>query len=264
MNMNFALRLLMPLAAIVLTSLAPAATAAETATPAPGPVIASGTVPDEAARAAILGRLRAIYGNDRIVDQLEVGGVLPPPGWTGRVTAALGDNLRQIRDGRLEIDGTRVALSGTVANEVQRQGLVSEIARALSPAYTVNSSLRIGKSAQSTLDDALANRIIEFRSGSATLTPQGIALVDQLARVVRDLGSERIQIIGHTDSSGERLANVALSLARAGTVRDYLVNKGIAAERLSALGAGPDRPIADNASEDGRARNRRIEFRIVR
>ena len=93
--------------------------------------------------------------------------------------------------------------------------------------------------------------------------PQGVELLDELAGIIRTLDASRIQIIGHTDSSGERLANVALSLARADAVRTYLIRQGIAAERLGTLGAGPDRPLADNATEAGRARNRRIELRVV-
>lgn len=227
-------------------------------------VVASGVVPDEAARSAILTRLRDVYGASLVVDRLEVGGVVPPPNWTEYMSKLLGPNLKQIRGGQLQVNGTQIALKGTVSNEAQRQKIVSDMATALNPTYTVDNALVVGASAQSMLDQTLSNRVIEFEVSSATLTPTGIAIVDEMEAAIKQLGTPRIQIIGHTDSSGERLANVALSLARAGTVRDYLVNKGIAAERLSALGAGPDRPIADNASEDGRARNRRIEFRIVR
>lgn len=127
----------------------------------------------------------------------------------------------------------------------------------------MRSTLRVGNNAQASLDEVLARRIVEFRSGSATLTPQGVELLDELAGIIRTLDASRIQIIGHTDSSGERLANVALSLARADAVRTYLIRQGIAAERLGTLGAGPDRPLADNATEAGRARNRRIELRVV-
>jgi OOP family OmpA-OmpF porin len=62
---------------------------------------------------------------------------------------------------------------------------------------------------------------------------------------------------------GARAANLVLSQARAVAGRDYLRGKGIAAERISVAGEGPDRPVADNASAEGRARNRRIEFHVV-
>ena len=115
----------------------------------------------------------------------------------------------------------------------------------------------------SMLDQTLSNRVIEFEVGSATLTPAGVAIVDEMAQAIGRLGAPRIQIIGHTDSSGERMSNVVLSLSRANSVRDYLVSKGLPGEMLSALGAGPDRPLASNDTPEGRAKNRRIEFRLA-
>ncbi|KAA3655339.1 MAG: OmpA family protein [Proteobacteria bacterium] len=248
--------------AVVLALLCPFVHAQSRATQA-DEVIASGVVPDEAARSAILSRLRELYGATAVVDRLEVGGVVPPPNWTDYMGKLLGPNLRQIRGGQLQVNGTQIALKGTVSNEAQRQQIVSDMATALNPTYTVDNALVVGASAQSTLDQTLSNRVIEFESGSATLTPAGVAIVDEMAVAITRLGAPRIQIIGHTDSSGERMANVVLSLSRANSVRDYLVRKGLPGEMLSALGAGPDRPVADNETPEGRAKNRRIEFRMA-
>jgi OOP family OmpA-OmpF porin len=227
------------------------------------PVIIAGTVPDEAARAALLTRLRELYGAARVVDQLEVGGVVPPPNWTQHVTAALTADLVQVRGGELQVNGTQVALRGQVANEAQRQQIASDIATALNPAYTVNNALTVAQDPQRLIDQTLANRVVEFELGAATLTAQGVAVLDKLVAAIATLEAPRIQVVGHTDSSGDRLANIGLSLARAEAVRHYLAGKGIAADRMSALGAGPDRPVASNATAEGRARNRRIEFHIL-
>jgi len=70
-------------------------------------------------------------------------------------------------------------------------------------------------------------------------------------------------IEGHTDSTGTPLANQALSRARAEAVRMALIQRGIAPDRLQAQGLGNEQPLADNHSADGRARNRRIEFRAI-
>ena len=113
------------------------------------------------------------------------------------------------------------------------------------------------------LDDALANRIIESESGSATLAPKGRAILDEMGAAMRRIGTARVQIIGHTDASGRRDTNVALSLARAQAVKAYLQQQGIAAGNMSVQGLGPDQPVADNATPEGRARNRRIEFRVL-
>lgn len=228
-----------------------------------GRIVVSGVVPDEAARTAILGRLRTLYGSAAVVDQLETGGVIPPPQWTEHVTRLIGPDLKDVRQGRLEVAGTRVAIRGKVADETRRQQIGTGMAASLATGYTFDNALAAGDGAQGTLDRTLANRVVEFESGSATLTPVGVALLDEMAHAIRALGTPPVQIIGHTDATGERLANIGLSLARADAVRAYLIGKGIPADTLSALGAGPDRPLTTNDTATGRARNRRIEFRLA-
>jgi len=120
-----------------------------------------------------------------------------------------------------------------------------------------------GGEAQSLLDKTLSNRVVEFESGSATLTPAGRTILDEMAAVIRQIGNPKIQLIGHTDNLGNRQGNVMLSLARADTVRQYLAEKGVPADSLSAVGAGPDQPVAPNDTVEGRAKNRRIEFRLA-
>jgi OOP family OmpA-OmpF porin len=79
--------------------------------------------------------------------------------------------------------------------------------------------------------------------------------------VLPKLAGKRIEIVGHTDNSGSRALNLALSQSRAETVKSYLAGKGINPATLSAVGVGPDQPVAPNDKEENRARNRRIEFR---
>src|SRR5690606_13667714 len=85
------------------------------------PVIAAGTVPDEATKAAVLGRLRELYGAQRVVDRIEVDAVIAPPNWRERVVAMLGPDLQQVSGGELKIDGNSVRISGQVGNEAERQ-----------------------------------------------------------------------------------------------------------------------------------------------
>ncbi|WP_230968947.1 OmpA family protein [Nitrogeniibacter aestuarii] len=227
------------------------------------PVKVSGTVPDEATRAEILARLRDIYGPKGVIDAIEVGGVVPPPNWKKHVTAMITDDLKGIRQGQLHIDGTQVQLSGQVGNEAQRQGIASRVATALNPTYVVDNELVVVEQAQEVIDATLADRIIEFQSGSAQLTDSGIAVLDEMAQAIARFDGAEIQVVGHTDDSGSRMANIALSLSRANAVRDYLMSKGIDGGRIMALGAGPDKPITTNDTAEGRARNRRIEFRML-
>jgi OOP family OmpA-OmpF porin len=82
--------------------------------------------------------------------------------------------------------------------------------------------------------------------------------------VARGCSELRLEIQGHTDSSGQRDDNLRLSRKRAEAVKAYLVAQGLSPDRLDAKGFGPDRPVASNRTEAGRARNRRIEYRVIR
>ncbi|GBD32058.1 MAG: hypothetical protein KatS3mg081_2226 [Gemmatimonadales bacterium] len=104
---------------------------------------------------------------------------------------------------------------------------------------------------------------VNFRSGSAQLTPESHAVLDRVAASLIANPAVRIEVAGHTDASGSRALNMRLSLARAEAVRNYLISKGVAPDRLVARGYGPDRPVADNATPSGRAMNRRVELHLI-
>jgi OOP family OmpA-OmpF porin len=234
------------------------------AAPAPTkPVIVSGTVPDETTRQAILASARAVYGADRVVDQLGVGSVVAPPNWSAYVQKLVTPDLKQISSGALSVDGNNVSVRGEVTNEAQRQQLVSDFAMRLNPTYVIKNGLRVGAGEQQLLDKTLANRIVEFESGSSKLAPQGAQLLDEMANAILKVGKHHIGIIGYTDSNGHPDANQVLSQSRAESVRRYLISKGLDADSLEAQGMGAQEPVASNATADGRARNRRIEFRII-
>jgi OOP family OmpA-OmpF porin len=227
------------------------------------PVVVSGTVADEATRAALLDRLRIVYGASRVVDQLSVGTVAAPANWNEYVAKLINPDLKLVSRGQLKVEGSKVSLRGDVANEEQRQKIAGNIAASLNPTYTVNNGLRVAVSEQGVLDAALANRIIEFESGKATLTESGMEVLNQMSAAMQKLKGVKVEVIGHTDNAGSRAGNLSLSQARAEAVKTYIVGKGIAAESIAVSGEGPDRPVADNRTPEGKARNRRIEFKVI-
>jgi OOP family OmpA-OmpF porin len=239
------------------------AAGAQANAPQPGQVLASGTLPDEASKAAVLGKLREVYGADKVVDQISIDKVSTPANWNTYVQKLITPDLKQISRGQLKIDGSTVSLRGEVGNEATRQKLASNIATTLNPTYTVNNGLRVSAADQSILDGALANRIVEFESGKAELTPAGRKILDEMTAALQKLKDRKVEIIGHTDSAGLRATNQGLSQARAEAVKVYLASHGINGDLLTASGQGPDRPVASNDTADGRARNRRIEFRMA-
>jgi OmpA-OmpF porin, OOP family len=229
-----------------------------------GKVLVSGTVPDEATRAAILAKVQEVYGAERVVDQLGVGNLVAPPNWSQHVQKIITPDLKAVSQGQLRISGNIVEVVGSVANEAQRQQLASRMVSSLgNPTYTVRNGLRVGSPGQEQLDAALANRVIEFQPGNSQLTPSGMQVLDELLPLLAKFSGRRFEIVGHTDAAGVHEQNTALSLARANAVKTYLVTRGIAPAQIVTAGVGPDRPIADNATAEGRARNRRIEFRVL-
>lgn len=233
-------------------------------------VTVSGTVPDEASKAGVLARLRELYGMEHIVDQISVAPVSTPANWNAYVQKLISPELKQIHHGELKIDGSVVSLRGDVFDEAQRQKMANDIAGRLNPTYTVNMRLVVApqpaeqQAEQAMLDHALANRIVEFESGKSALTPGGKAILDEMSLVLKQFRQRRVAVLGHTDNLGQRSANIALSQARADAVKLYLISQGIDGSLLSASGKGADHPVVSNASAAGRARNRRIEFRMAR
>jgi outer membrane protein OmpA-like peptidoglycan-associated protein len=104
---------------------------------------------------------------------------------------------------------------------------------------------------------------VHFATAKFKVLPDSFALLNQVAQVLRDFPKMRVSIEGHTDNVGGEAQNMRLSQRRADAVRTYLIAKGIAAERLEAIGYGPTKPIASNKTAKGKAQNRRTEFRIV-
>ena len=102
-----------------------------------------------------------------------------------------------------------------------------------------------------------------FRSNGADLLPAALRRLDEVASVLAAQG-QNVVVEGFTDSKGSPWSNVDLSRRRAEAVRAYLVSRGCPADRIVARGLGPDRPIADNATGEGRANNRRVEIVINR
>ena len=105
---------------------------------------------------------------------------------------------------------------------------------------------------------------ILFATDSARILPESEPILIEVASVMEQNARIHIRIEGHTDNTASQDHNQALSDRRAQTVREYLESKGVVAERLDHVGCGENVPMADNATEDGKTQNRRVEFVIVR
>jgi OOP family OmpA-OmpF porin len=104
---------------------------------------------------------------------------------------------------------------------------------------------------------------VQFELNSSELTAGSSESLDKAVDAMNEYDQIRIEIQAYTDSMGEASYNQYLSEQRANSVRDYMINKGIAADRMVAKGYGESKPIADNSTREGRAKNRRVELKII-
>ena len=101
---------------------------------------------------------------------------------------------------------------------------------------------------------------ISFATGRYDIQPRLMPILDQFAQGLNQQPSMEVRIVGHTDNTGSDAINNPLSVNRAQSARDYLVSRGVVASRISIDGRGSREPVADNTTEAGRARNRRIDI----
>ncbi len=110
-------------------------------------------------------------------------------------------------------------------------------------------------------DGRFATQGILFATGSASIRPESTPTLKEIARTMDRYGDLRLRIEGHTDTTGSAATNKALSTARAKAVREHLISAyGIDGERLESAGFGPDKPVGDNGTPEGRQQNRRVEL----
>ncbi len=187
---------------------------------------------------------------------------------TGNAMAEMREEIDRLmtanRELELAIDKERIARLARIA---QMQSTYNELVDKM------ETEIKRGEITISELKGRLTvnmvNRIL-FSSGSAEIKEEGLAVLQRVADVVKDIADKDIRVEGHTDNvaissrlKGKFASNWELSAARAATVVRALRDADIPGERLSAVGYGPFRPVADNDTEEGRSQNRRIQIVLV-
>jgi outer membrane protein OmpA-like peptidoglycan-associated protein len=163
--------------------------------------------------------------------------------------AELDKTRQQVQQAQAELDRTRQELAQRDA-EARRLRMQQELSRVAST-----------KSSERGLIVTLSSGIL-FDSGKSVLKPGAKKMLQRIADQLKSDSTVKIAVEGHTDNVGKEAANQALSEKRAGAVRDFLVNGGIPADRVSAAGLGEKAPIATNKTAAGRQQNRRVELVI--
>ncbi|WP_156942301.1 OmpA family protein [Hyphomonas adhaerens] len=232
-----------------------------------GVLTLNGAMPDQATKDTVVRHAFNKISPPRITgvdDQLDITGVEAPEGYI-QVAMRGVNTITRCDTGRAGFENGRFSLRCELpdsdAAEVRREAIASM------PFGTVDTVDILPHDAvvtcEAELTDLLMDARIEFDSSSSVIDASSNALLDAVAAAVRKCpGTLRIE--GHTDSTGPEDENETLSRNRALAVRNALVARNVDPQRLIAEGYGATRPLAGNTTPEGRARNRRIEIRVVR
>lgn len=234
-----------------------------------GKVVLTGVLPDQATKDQLLGRAKEVYGADNVVDSLTIDGKVAKPSWIATVLGLLPFTGKDVKNGGLAVEKNSISLIGQVSSEAVKAKVYQDASLAF-PQATINNLLTVGgetltseqATTQAQVNEQIAGKIVEFDTGNDQLTAKGKAVLDEIAPVFEKSPDTNFEIGGHTDSQGNDAANLKLSERRAVTVKNYLVGKNLKAERFTTKGFGETQPVADNNTEEGRQRNRRISFSV--
>ena len=184
----------------------------------------------------------------------------PVTPWSRIISSS--DNLGQGIS--MSVVGDALTLKGEIASLQQSELLETQI-RATFAGTLVNQIVVVSPkiSCESLINETLANSRINFDIAKSSIRPESDALIEKLAKVANQCPSKNFEVIGHTDNSGSLEKNMSLSELRAQALVDRLIGLGLAMDRFTAKGQGPNFPIADNDTTAGRTANRRIEFKVI-
>jgi len=231
-------------------------------------VVLTGYAPTESDKASLVEMARNVFGGAKVVDRLAFGSGAPPD-FVAAASAAM-DAASRLAGGRVEMVNTRVKVAGEAHFQRAMDDVQTTALDALPEGFTLDLEImtrQVGQPLDAAgcgdrLQAALKTGRIEFEGANATLAESSLVLLDRVGGTLLRCGDIGIEVAAHADSDGSESKNKDLTQARAETVVDYLVDAGVKREQLTAVGYGEDNPIADNATEDGKRANRRIEFLV--
>ena len=228
----------------------------------------AGYAPSSKVRGDILDTAQRKFGKVEIVDDL-VYASGQPDGFVDAASVAL-QAVARLGGGHAEIVDNDVRITGSAWYPSAAEELVSATEEALPKGFKATMNVVTRQDGQPVaavrcrdlLQDVLQRGRIEFVAGKAEITGDSFGLLDRVAATIARCPDTRVEVAAHTDSAGSSARNRDLTQSRAEAIVDYLVDAGVKRERLTAIGYGESKPVADNGSAEGKAANRRVEFTV--
>jgi OOP family OmpA-OmpF porin len=224
-----------------------------------GQLTLSGEVADEATKNRLAQAAKLVFG-DKVVDQLKVDATGLKLDVKGRIIDLFA-RLKQLATFKLALLGSSATVEGVAATDAAKSALEQFLAGFFSDATKFAANIAVSGTAVGVRYNpaALFQEQIEFATNSAEIPEAAKPRLMLAAALLKDDG-RKIRVVGYTDNTGEASINNPLSAERAASVVAFLEAQGVPAGQLAAEGKGDADPIADNATPEGRAHNRRVEF----
>ncbi len=240
-----------------------------------GNVVLDGYVQSEAQKAEVLAHAKSVYGNSYVDRTVRIASGAPSNDWGAAVKRQM-SNLSALDSGRASLEDNKAALVGKIGSQEAKAALMASAA--MPGGYSLTESVSAPAAAEPApapvieTEDACQKEItrvkgdsrINFRYGKSEIDPSSFALLNNLAAVAKRCPDFQIRVEGHTDSDGSDAYNQALSERRATTVAAYLADQDVSRANITAKGFGESRPVATNATAEGKRQNRRIDFVVTR
>jgi len=242
-----------------------------------GNVVLDGYVQSEAQKADVLAHATSVYGSSYVDRTIRIASGAPSNGWGNAVKRQM-SNLSALDTGRASLEDSKAALVGKIGSAEAKASLLANAA--MPGGYSLTESVSAPAAAmpepepapiiettdacQEEMQRVKGDSRINFRYGKAEVDPSSFALLNNIAAVAKRCPDFKIRVEGHTDSDGSEVYNQALSERRATTVAAYLADQNVSRANITAKGFGETRPVATNATPEGKSQNRRIDFVVTR
>ena len=256
-----------------------------------GAVVLGGRLASQASIDTVVNAAKATFGNDNVVNDLVLSAQVKTADWLDATTRFI-PSLVSMETAQLKISDSDSLLTAEVQSHGERLMLVYEAKKLLgsnldtevavtgsaTPATVQDQTAEQAavvaredpelRACQSRLDARMKGRKVLFASNTAELQAASYSILDQIISTLEQcdeiVSENKLIIAGHTDNSGDAAYNLALSQRRADAVKTYIVNAITDTGLISSVGYGENQPVESNDTVEGRAQNRRIEFKLVR
>ena len=227
-------------------------------------LILEGYMPSVEAKKELLKFCSGHYKSRKIIDKVDVAS--GNPSLWNTLILSLVKEMKKLDVALVNIVDNRAQISGKVKTQKLKNEFISSLEhfnkkyQILEHLVSMDEPIKV---CQEQFDKLLKYQKIKFDIGKSTLRPESNTLILELVNVSSLCPQANLKIIGHTDSLGNNEANKKLSLNRSKAVVSRLFQEGVLLDRMHASGQGESEPIANNSTKEGRAKNRRIEFKVI-